>query len=339
MNDTNDKPDSMEIPMMVTRTPRNRFEKIISTRGNPLVYLLFLFLLGLLTTASVVHAQLLPPVVRGDMGLQAGSQPPPGIYVTGIVYFYDTHQIVNKNGVRSDRLGLNAEFYGLGLTYVSKKKILGANYSATGVFPLADTAINSPFAASNTGIAYSDTYVQPIQLGWHKKRYDTMAWYGLYMPTGRFTDGATNNPGFGMWSHEFGAAATVFLNEKKEWHAATAVTFNTQSHIKDTVKKVGNIVSLEGGVGRTFCSHLCNVGVDYYTQWKVTDDQFANLPTGFLDKHRYYGIGPEVNGTIPINKDTITVFKVAFFHELGNRVATQGNAVIFSMTWAKLKRE
>src|SRR6185295_1930497 len=183
-------------------------------------------------------------------------------------------------------------------------------------------AINTPQDASVTGIGYTDSYAQPIQLGWHKKRYDTMAWYGIYMPTGKFTPGASNNHGLGMWSHEFGGGSTVYLDEKKTWHAATVATYNIQSHIRGTNRKAGNVVSLEGGVGKSFCSGLCNVGVDYYTQWKVTDDTLPQVPPAFIAKHRYYGLGGEVNGVIPISAKTLTVFKVAFFHELGNRVAT-----------------
>ena len=140
-----------------------------------------------------------------------------------------------------------------------------------------------------------------------------------------------------MWSHELSAGATVYLDEKKQWHAATNAYYNIQSHIKGTNRKAGNVLSLEGGVGHTFCSGLCNVGVDYYTQWKVTDDQFANVTPNFLSKHRYYGIGPEINGVIPINAKTLAVFKVAYFHEFGNRVATQGQSIIMSVTLAKPK--
>ena len=61
------------------------------------------------------------------------------------------------------------------------------------------------------------------------------------------------------------------------------------------------------------------------------------MPAGFVSKHHYYGIGPEINGVIPINAKTLAVFKLAYFHELGNRVATQGQAIIMSVTLAKPK--
>ena len=295
------------------------------------------FLIVVAATASVARAQLNIPVIRGDTGLQSGTQPGPGVYISGVVYFYDTHEIIDKDGRRFNRVSIEQGIPAAALTYVSKKKFLGGNYSATVVLPLLNVAIDTPQSTEKSGLGFSDIYVQPLQLGWHKKRYDALAGYGLYMPTGKFTAGGSNNHGLGMWSHELSAGTTVYLDEKKQWHAATNAYYNIQSHIKGTNRKAGNVLSLEGGVGHTLCSGLCNVGVDYYTQWKVTDDKFANVTPNFLGKHRYYGIGPEINGVIPINAKTLAVFKVAYFREFGNRVATQGQSIIMSVTLAKPK--
>jgi hypothetical protein len=313
----------------------SRTETGFPTNCRRRALLLTLLLLIMSSSSGVANAQLNIPVIRGDNGLKSGSQGPPGVYLTGVAYFYDTHEIVDANGTRFNRVGIEQGFAGAAFTYIAKKKILGGNYSATVVLPLLNVAIDTPQSDSGSGIGYSDTYVQPIQLGWHKKRYDALVGYGLYMPTGRFTAGASNNHGLGMWSHEFSAGTTVYLDEKKQWHAATNAYYNIQSHIKGTNRKAGNVLSLEGGVGRTFCSGLCNVGVDYYTQWKVTDDTLPNVPPGFVSKHRYYGLGPEVNGVIPINAKTMAIFKLAYFHEFGNRVATQGQSIIMSVTLMK----
>jgi len=298
-----------------------------------ILFMLFAFLAGTQTAS----AQLSIPVVRGDNGLKSGSQPPPGFFATELIYSYDSHETVDKDGKRSNRTGINQVIAGTALTYVSKKKFLGGNYSAMVVLPLLNLAIDTPQVDNTTGVGYSDMYVQPLQLGWHKERYDTLVGYALYLPTGRFKPGASNNHGLGMWSHELSAGATIYLDAKKQWHAATNAYYNIQSHIKDTNRKAGNVLSLEGGVGRTFCSHLCNVGVDYYTQWKVTSDTLPNVPPNFIGKHRYYGIGPEINGVIPISKKTLAIFKLVYFAEFGNRVATQGQSIIMSVTLAKPK--
>ena len=319
--------------MTPTRMKQTAQLKRVSRLRFGLVVILF----ALLASTQSANAQLTIPVIRGDNGLKSGSQPPPGFFVTELVYSYDTHETVDKDGNRSNRAGINQIIGGTALTYVSKKKFLGGNYSAMVVLPLLNVAIDTPQADNTTGVGYSDMYVQPLQLGWHKERYDALVGYGLFLPTGRFKPGALNNHGLGMWSHELSVGTTIYLDKKKEWHAATNVYYNIQSHIKDTNRKAGNVLSLEGGVGRTFCSHLCNVGVDYYTQWKVTNDTLPPVPQNFLGKHRYYGIGPEINGVIPINKKTLAIFKLAYFREFGNRVATQGQAIIMSVTLAKPK--
>jgi hypothetical protein len=64
--------------------------------------LLFVFI-GATESAS---AQLNIPVLRGDNGLKSGSQPPPGVYLTGLVYLYDTHEIVDKDGTRFNRVSI-----------------------------------------------------------------------------------------------------------------------------------------------------------------------------------------------------------------------------------------
>jgi len=303
----------------------------------PRPLLLVVILLIVAASSGVARAQLNIPAIRGDNGLKSGTQPGPGVYVTGLYYFYTADEIVDANGTRFNRVSIDTSLPAAAITWVPKKKILGGHYAATIVLPLLNNAIDTPQSASKTGLGYSDTYVQPLQLGWQKKRFDALVGYGLFIPTGKFTAGATNNHGLGMWSHELSAGATVYLDEKKQWHAATNAYYNIQSHIRGTNRTAGNVLSLEGGVGRTFCSGLCNLGVDYYTQWKVTDDKLPPVPPGFISKHRYYGIGPEVNGVIPINAKTLAVFKIAYFHELSNRVATQGQSIIMSVTLAKPK--
>src|SRR6185436_7109946 len=103
--------------------------------------ILLLLLIVVAASAGVASAQLNIPVVRGDNGLQSGSQPPPGTYLTGFVYFYTANTIVDRNGNRFNRVGINQVFPAAALTYVSKKKILGATYGATVVLPFGNIAI------------------------------------------------------------------------------------------------------------------------------------------------------------------------------------------------------
>src|SRR5215510_9428438 len=46
-------------------------------------------------------AQGLPSTVRGDIGLQAGTLPPPGIYVVNLIYNYNFDTLRTNDGGRS----------------------------------------------------------------------------------------------------------------------------------------------------------------------------------------------------------------------------------------------
>jgi hypothetical protein len=314
---------------------RSAAGEFLVSRFWPAVILVATLALLFAYAGLTAKAQGLAPVFRGDHGLKSGSQPPPGIYLTNITLFYDTGELKTSDGTSIDRVNLAQTVNATAFTYVSKKKFLGGHYSFTVGPAIANVAIDTPFTNNETGIGMSDTYVQPFQLGWEKKRADIVVGYGFYAPTGRFTPGASNNTGLGMWSHEFSAGTTLYLDKKKEWHAATTGYYNFQSKVRDTTRKVGNLLSFEGGVGRGFNHYLSNVGVAYFAQLKITRDTNINLPNGFQNKDRYYGIGPEINTVIPINKKTITSFSIRYLQEVGNRVATQGSLFYMSFTIAQ----
>lgn len=112
---THSKPSSIE------HEARSRTETGFPTNCLRQVLLLTLLLLIMLASSGVASAQLSIPVIRGDNGLKAGSQAPPGIFVTGLVYFYDTHEIVDANGTRFNRVSLEQSLPAAALTYVSKR--------------------------------------------------------------------------------------------------------------------------------------------------------------------------------------------------------------------------
>jgi hypothetical protein len=49
-----------------------------------------------------------------------------------------------------------------------------------------------------------------------------------------------------MWGHELSFGTTVYLNETKQYHAATLVSFDFQSEKEDSETKVGDAMNLEG---------------------------------------------------------------------------------------------
>src|SRR5260370_21333266 len=57
--------------------------------------------------------------------------------------------------------------------WVTKKKILGANYALASLLPFTNSSISSPSRGPiGGGGGFADSFYQPLTLGWHFKRAD-----------------------------------------------------------------------------------------------------------------------------------------------------------------------
>jgi len=312
--------------------------------------------LGVMATgfcAAPAHAQLNGENLLGDLGVQSGTQPAPGVYVSNIYYRYFTDSIRDPNGNPAglDPTGTASQTIHAGMPlvyYVTPKKVLGANFGMMAVLPVAKGSLEAPGLglSEKAGTGLSDLYVMPAQLGWHFKRADAVAGVGFFAPTGRYSAGASDNLGKGMWSYEVSGGATVYLDPKRTFSVATTAYWETHSKKEGEVRvehvtlndvKVGQLLTVEGGVGKSFLHGAASVGVAYYAQWKVTTDQMALSPSvtqssGIPDKHRVWGVGPDV--TIPIATKTrlISLVNVRYLWEQGAHVKTQGQTLMITNT-------
>ncbi len=141
------------------------------------------------------HAQLSGLNTKGDFGLQAGTQAPPGFYVIPLFYDYEADILRDRNGDKLSPIAgggtVDARAAVLGLLCVYDKKILGGNYSF-GIWPgVTNNALGFPplevDEKVSTGLA--DLYIQPFMLGWNTDRADFLAGLGIYAPTGEFEAG------------------------------------------------------------------------------------------------------------------------------------------------------
>jgi hypothetical protein len=228
---------------------------------------------ALFATVPMASAQLNGLNIKGDMGLKSGSQAPPGVYFVLPVWLYSADKLMNGSGEEVAAGQLNANIFGLGVNLVTGKKLLGSNYGFLLVFAGANNRIQGGERLdSDPGAGISDTYVQPLNLGWHTSRADVTFATGLYLPTGRYADGDDDNTGLGMWGYELLAGTMLYLDKAKAFHLATTATFNLHSNKKDSDTKVGNILNLEGGLSRDFMGGGLTVGAAYYATFKLTDD-------------------------------------------------------------------
>jgi hypothetical protein len=293
--------------------------------------------IALLAVPSVALAQLNTQHVKGSAGLKAGSQPPPGGYVVApLLYFYSADEVRTKDGdLLPFDASLNAAMFGAGYAQVTTKKILGGFYGFEVLFPVgANNRIQGTEIDQNPGAGLTDSVIQPISLGWHFKRADALTYYTIYVPTGRYTAGASNNTGLGMWGQELGFGTTVYLNETRQYHAATLASFNFQSKKEDSDTKVGNQMNLEGGVGGDFLKGGLTVGLSYYAAFKLTDDQIEGLP-GILirGKNKVFALGPDATLAIARHNTVYGFVRVCYQWETYARTTTQGHGLNISATF------
>ena len=312
-------------------------------RARAAVALAVTALLFVLVTAPA-KAQLKGHYVAGFTGLQSGTQPPPGISVALPVYFYTTDDIRDDDG---NSLGanprVNVSFIGPVLAWVTNVKVLGGNLGGA-VTPVA--FIKSRLEGNSLEVpgsfAFTDIFVEPIQLGWTKPRADFTLGYSLFMPTGKWEQGGTDNAGLGMWSNLVQGGTTLHLDTKHEWTLSALGSYEIHSHKKDSDIKVGDILTVEGGLGKTFIkvvsvggkpvpSLITSVGLAYYGQLKVTADKVGTA-SGLLadDKDRVFGVGLEANVIVPKSS---MVYGLRIEPEFGARNRTQGWTFLLTVAY------
>lgn len=307
-------------------------------------FLRYITLLTVLCTGLIfpASAQLKGDHVLGDAGLQSGTQTPPGFALAIPVYLYNASRLKNSKGdVVTDNLGLNMFVTGIGGSWVTNLKILGANYGGSVLFPFASNRLESTVTTTKSPFAFTDIYFQPIQLGWHTKHADFLAGYALYLPSGKYEKGGDENSGLGQLVNEFSAGSTVFFNKTKTIHFATLLSYALNSEKKNTDVKTGDNLSIEGGLGKTWymkaaagpIPRIVSAGIVYYMQFKTTEDKIP-LGSGFLldpAKDQVYGVGAEGSYFAPGIR---TMFNLRWLAEMGAQNRVQGNTFMLTLAYS-----
>ena len=267
-------------------------------------------------------AQLKGDHLLGDAGLQSGTQAPPSFTVAIPVYNYHTSTFISANGTKISAPDINSFLTGVGASVVINLKILGAHYGAAVILALASSKIDGGMLSSSSPLAFSDSYIQPLQLGWETKKADFTFGYALYLPTGKYEPGGSENSGLGMLSNEFSGGTTFYFDQKKEWNISTLLSYAISSKKKNTKDNditVGNVLSVEGGLGKTWYKEIknqtlpmiINAGLVYYFQYKIIGDKIQ-VPNfgGYsfdLTKDHVYALGIEGNIFIPQFKASASI--------------------------------
>lgn len=294
-----------------------------------------------LSVPGVVFGQMNGHNLRGDYGLQSGSQPPPGWYGSLLYLNYNIDKVRDRSGDALQTAGGDITVQAISpiLLGVTEKQVWGANYGFVIAPSWINNSLESPLLETKlkTDMDFGDLYVQPVNLGWHKDQVDFVAGLGLFMPTGRYDDGADDNVGLGMWTFEVFGGTTYFFDKEKTWHASVLTSYETHTEKEDSDLKVGDILTLEGGAGKSFMEGAISVGVSYFAQWKITDDDFDNpVLDDVADKHEIFGLGPELSMPLFATEGYVGLLGLRYFWDFGSESTTEGETLLMTFTLATL---
>ena len=110
---------------------------------------------------------------------------------------------------------------------------------------------------------------------------------------------------------------------------------------KTPTVNVGQILTLQGGLGKSFLGGGLIIGGAYYAQWKLTEDQLAEfeLPGGsdfdvdVPGKHRVFAFGPDVTLPIASRSKLFALVNIRYLWESGAQLKTQGDTLVVTATF------
>jgi hypothetical protein len=286
--------------------------------------------------------------VPGQFGLNAGVIPDPGVTYANLALNYSSSQLNGPNG--NSVPGINGTysfwvdeniFY-----YVPKHKFLGGYFMPYVALNYANGELVANITGTNLntgagGSGFADMYVQPINLGWHLKRADFNLGYAFVAPTGRFTQGASNNVGSGYWGNDITSGTTVYLTKNKGTTANLATAWEIHGQKRGTNITPGQTFTAEWGFGQVLplkkdMSRLLQVGLVAYDQWQTSKSTgtltIAGIPVPErgIPYYSVHAIGVQANFILPA-KDLAAFFK--YYDEYHALARPQGRTIVFGFSW------
>lgn len=296
-----------------------------------------------------------------------GISPPPGFYFTEYLAYYTAGKLkdnkghtlsLSRDGVALERTSAYAS--GNRILWMSKFKILGANYGVQFVVPVERlfTSIRAltpagPVRLSNVRGGAGDIYFNPFILGWHEKHglFHITTGVDITQPTGPYHKYSMVSVGKNIWTIMPAFQMTIFV----PWEPRIVIgfrtdySFNTKNYDfivnADTAAKMlnpaltGLKTSLTPGqefhtdYAASYCltplgqDPMLSVGVQGYYYQQTTNDR-----TGFgkirIDKGRVFAVGPGIF----FNYKKLNVgFRWSMEAKAKNR--TEGNLFLSTITW------
>jgi hypothetical protein len=236
---------------------------------------------------------------------------------------------------------------------VPKKEVLGGNLGGMVMFPTPATgSLNADIADINFpnltttagGKGLADLFLQPIGIGWHRKRADLQVMDGVIIPTGRYTPGASDNVGTGYFGNHLQTGTTFYITKDKGTSANLFTDWEVhgpRQGILNTSKKPGQAFTDEWGLGQVLplkkdMSQLIQLGGIGYDQWQVTDNIGSALNGSIIIDARfqpYYSVHAAGGEIVYIAPAANLSLNFKYLHEYSAYSHTLGNTIVFGGSW------
>ncbi len=285
--------------------------------------------------------------VPGQYGLNAGVTPDPGFTYQNMAINYSAGQLNDSNGnPRPNLTGTYSFWIDENIfMFVPNKKILGGYFApyvnvntANGNLVAAITGTSLTTTGGVAGLA--DTFIAPVNFGWHFSRLDFSAGYAFTAPTGSYSPGANSNVGSGYWGNNLMSGSTFYVTKDKgtsanlyiDWedHGNKTTSFGT----KETP---GQAFTMEWGIGQALpldkkMDKVLQAGLVAYDQWQVSSNagMIGPVPASLTPYYSAHALGFQTN-VLVMSKGLNLFFK--FYDEYSAKAHPQGRSIAFGGSW------
>jgi hypothetical protein len=282
------------------------------------------------------EAQQLSHKVMGAVGLLAGSQPDSGLYILDSYFSYGSNEVFDGQGHRIPvgfNLDLVANLAGFQVTFKLPWSSMYMNVAVGVPYARLNLSTLVPEVDVDT-LGLGDLYVQPLEIGWKRKRMDVVTGYAFYAPTGAFKPKEVGGIGAGQWTHEFSLGGALYFDRAKTWNisALTSYDLNQQKEHIDITR--GDTFQFQGGAGKILrlpgkALGTVNMGVAGYGLLQVRHDRGADLPPALSGlRDQVFGLGPEIDVTLaPIRSR----FSVRYCRDVRAVARPLGNILVLGL--------
>jgi len=267
-----------------------------------------------------------PPGVEGIKG---SSLPPPGVYVRDYNWFYYSDRLNDSDGNEITAADAKAFVYANvpRVLWITDQKLLGGYLGLDALLPLKYTSLKAntpggPFDEETFGIG--DLFAEAT-LSWHMDQADFSAAYGVWAPTGDFSETNPTRAGSGFWTHMFTAGMTWYMDKEKKWALSGLSRYEINQEQEDTDITPGQVYTLEWGASYGV-SKTVDVGVVGYWQIQTTKDCGTDASD---ETDEVIGIGPEISAVCP---KTGIIFSLRYVYEVMAENRLQGHTVCLTLT-------